>query len=49
MFDQQLSRREMLRTAGAGFGMLGLAGALQSQASDDVVDAAISSGVAPRA
>src|SRR5436190_8968351 len=27
---QLLTRREMLRTAGAGFGMMGLAGALES-------------------
>ncbi len=49
----QFSRRQMLRTAGAGFGMLGLAGALQSaglsQASAAASPLADLPHVAPRA
>ena len=44
-----ISRREMLQNAGAGFGMVGLAGALQSAAQAEAVPQRISNGAGPRA
>ena len=49
MSHAMLPRREMLRTTGAGFGMLSLAGLLNSPAQALPVSDRISNGAAPRA